>query len=101
MIQSLLHVRVTGRGRPRHPRRSRLEICAQIMKILQFNYLSLNEVAFYAGLNYRAAKRYIDFLVERNLVSAMIRDGKTYYIASPKGKRFIKHFEEIRRLIEG
>jgi len=80
-------------------KRSRLEICAQILRCLRFNLLSLTEIAFYAGLNYKAAKRYIELLMVNNLINAVKKDGKTYYMISPAGRQFLIHFEELKRLL--
>ncbi|MEM1990800.1 MAG: winged helix-turn-helix domain-containing protein [Candidatus Bathyarchaeia archaeon] len=76
-------------------RRTRLEICAQILEYLQFNLLRLSEIAFYVGLNYKAAKRYVELLMKNNLINAVKKNGKTYYVATLSGRKFIKHFEEI------
>jgi|GEM_PF-1181720 len=80
-------------------KRSRLEIYAQILKYLQFNSLTINEISFYAGLSYKMAKKHVEFLLANHLIKAADRDGKTYYRTSPKGEQFIKHFEEINRLL--
>jgi len=83
----------------RRSKRSRLEIYAQILKYLQFNSLTINEIAFYAGLNYKMAKKHVEFLLANHLIKAMDRDGKTYYRTSSRGEQFIKHFKEINRLL--
>lgn len=84
-------------GLRRRSRRSRLEIYAQILRCLRFNSLSLNEIAFYAGLNYKMAKKHVDFLLAKHLINTRTEMGK-HTIAYPERE---KNFLSILRRSEG
>ncbi|MEM1575110.1 MAG: winged helix-turn-helix domain-containing protein [Nitrososphaerota archaeon] len=82
----------------RKRKRSKLEISAEIIEYLQSDFLDLNEIAFYSGLNYKTAKKYIEFLLMNELIDSIVIKGKIYYKASSKGIQFIKYFKEINKL---
>jgi|GEM_PF-2827193 len=84
----------------RKRKRSKLEIYTQIIEYLQSDFLNLNEIAFYTGLNYKTAKKYIEFLLMNELIDIISIKGKKYYKASLKGIQFIKYFKEINRLLK-
>lgn len=82
----------------RKRKRSKLEISAEIIEYLQSDFLDLNEIAFYTELNYKTAKKYIEFLLMNELIDSIVIKGKIYYKASSKGIQFIKYFKEINKL---
>jgi predicted transcriptional regulator len=84
----------------RKRKRSKLEIYAQIIEYLQSDFLNLNEIAFYTGLNYKTTKKYIEFLLMNELIDIVSIKGKTYYKASLRGIQFIKYFKEINGLLK-
>jgi predicted transcriptional regulator len=84
-------------------RRSRFEIYVEILEVIKKSPMTPFEVAFYARLNHKRTKEYVEFLVRNGYLLPVIEDGKTLYALTKEGMGFLDRAKALfggSRLIE-
>jgi predicted transcriptional regulator len=79
-------------------RRDRLYIIADILKAARKGILK-TEIMYKAGLSFAQLTGYLSLLVGLELVEVGAKNGRLIYKTTTKGMRYLKSYEEIRRLL--
>ena len=69
-------------------RRSRSQIYIEIVELLTRGPMTPFEIAFYARLNHKRTKAYLEFLKSSGYLEVVDEDGRTMYILTPGGRDF-------------
>ena len=77
-------------------RRSTLEIIFRILDSISKEQLPLTQIMYKAGLNYYQVKRYLDHLLQRELVRKVEHQDAIKYSITQEGREVLRNF----RLIE-
>jgi predicted transcriptional regulator len=80
-------------------RRNQLSIIADILLIAKTGALK-TQIMYRANLSYTQLNRYINSLLNNNLLAQTTYDGKEFYIVTPKGNEFLQRHKELTQLIE-
>ncbi|MDI6691675.1 MAG: winged helix-turn-helix domain-containing protein [Candidatus Bathyarchaeota archaeon] len=79
-------------------RRDRLEIIARILKVARDD-IHKTQIMYHAGLSFAQSTGYLSFLVKSGLLEAIKKNEKVIYKTTAKGIRYLKSYEEIKRLL--
>ena len=74
--------------------RNRLQIIAEILKIVSFKAARKTHIMYKANLSYHLLCKYLNEVLECGFVQV---DRNRCYVASPKGKRFLQRFDAYRK----
>lgn len=78
-------------------KRSRYGIILAILQVT-VNGATITKIVYGANINFKIAKKYLDYLIENGFVDVYEKDGKRYYRKTEKGRRFQKKLEELQEL---
>ena len=78
-------------------RRTRLEIIADILSLVKRKRRNITEIIYKANLNSERAKRYVDFLLSKELMEVKRGSGK-FYVITARGVEFVKDYMELKEL---
>jgi predicted transcriptional regulator len=84
-------------------RRSKFEIYVEILEVIKRSPMTPFEIAFYARLNHKRTKEYVEFLVRNGYLHPIVEDGKTLYALNKEGMGFLDRAKALfggSRLIE-
>ena len=87
-------------------RRSKLEMYIDILKVLAQNRpMKLTHVMYKANVNCGVLKKYLDFLIQQNLIEELIfhkkrNKTKIRYAVTERGKTVLKYFTEVSRAFQ-
>ena len=93
-------------------RRSRLEICLEILSIIYRGTKKPTRIMYAANVSWKPLQRYLDWLISQGLIREVepsLRPGKrsrkdkrsrAYYELTQKGENIIKYFRGARELFE-
>jgi len=81
----------------RKRRRTRLEIIADILSLVKRKRCNITEIIYKANLNSERAKRYVDFLLSKELMEVKRGSGK-FYVITARGVEFVKDYMELKEL---
>lgn len=81
-------------------RRDRLYIMGKILEIVRDGCLK-TQIIYRANLSFVQLNEYLDFLLEVGLLKEISEDGKSVYMATQKGVRFLRNYYKIRDLLRG
>lgn len=76
-------------------RRTKFDIIVDIINLTLDGGANKTKIVYGANLNFKIANKYIDFLLENDLIKEEIREGKKYYLATEKGVQFLRLFKEL------
>ena len=82
-------------------RRSKLEICIDVLKVLAHRGpLKLTHIMYKANVNCSVLKEYLEFLIKQNLVEERI-DSKqrVVYAITQRGITILKYFRELTQAL--
>ena len=82
-------------------KRSRFEVYLEILELLKRGPLTPFEVAFYARLNHKRTKEYINFLERSGYLELVDEDGRTVCVLSTSGGNVVERVRSIYGLFEG
>lgn len=74
--------------------RNRLQIVAEILKIVSSKAARKTHIMYKANLSYQLLCKYLNEVLECGFVQI---DRNDCYVASPKGKRFLQRFDAYRK----
>lgn len=79
-------------------RRSKLEMCVAILKVLAHNGpLKLTHIMYKANVNCSVLKDYLGFLIKQGVVEERsVGDKRVVYAITQRGITVLRHFREIR-----
>ena len=80
-------------------RRDRFEIIAEILKAARVG-IQKTQIMYQAGLSFALLTEYLSFLVKLGLLEARKKNQVLIYKTTPKGKRYVKRYEEIKLLLQ-
>ena len=82
-------------------RRSKLEMCIDILKVLAHRGpLRLTHIMYKANVNCSVLKEYLDFLMKQNLVEERtIGKRRVVYCITQRGITVLKHFKELKAVL--
>jgi predicted transcriptional regulator len=82
-------------------RRSKLEMYIDILKVLsQRGPLKLTHIMYKANVNCSVLKKYLDFLIQQNLVEERTAGKKrVVYAITQKGITVLKYFRELKTIL--
>jgi len=78
-------------------RRTRLEIIADILSLVKRKRRNITEIIYKANLNSERAKRYVNFLLSKELMEVKRKSGRSYAITA-RGVEFLKDYMELKEL---
>jgi len=81
----------------RKKRRTRLEIIADILSLVKRGRRNITEIIYKANLNSERAKRYVNFLLSKELIEVKRGSGKFYAITA-RGVEFLKDYMELKEI---
>jgi predicted transcriptional regulator len=81
-------------------KRSSFEVYLEILELLKRGPLTPFEVAFYARLNHKRTKEYINFLERRGFLELIDEDGRTVCVLSTSGGNVVERVRSIYGLFE-
>jgi predicted transcriptional regulator len=81
-------------------KRSRFEVYLEILELLKLGPLTPFEVAFYARLNHKRTKEYINFLERRGFLELTDEDRRTLCVLSTSGANVVDRVRSIYGLFE-
>ncbi|MCW4019155.1 MAG: hypothetical protein NWF00_10855 [Candidatus Bathyarchaeota archaeon] len=80
-------------------RRSKLELCENVICALAKNALTLDSLAFECSTNCVSLQEQLDFLVNNDIVSIEIsRDNRAFYVLSRRGLAISRTLKVAKRL---
>jgi len=82
-------------------KRSRFEVYLEILELLKRGPLTPFEVAFYARLNHKRTKEYINFLERSGYLELIDEDGRIVCVLSTNGSNVVERIRSIYGLFEG
>jgi predicted transcriptional regulator len=79
-------------------RRAKLEMYVDILKVLARNGpLKLTHIMYKANVNCNVLSRYLDFLIQQNLVEKRtLKKKRVVYAITDRGRTILKHFREVQ-----
>lgn len=80
-------------------RRDRLYIIADILKASRKG-VPKTEIMYKAGLSFAQLSGYLSLLVRLELIEIATKNGKVTYKTTAKGMRYLRSYEEMRRLLQ-
>jgi len=79
-------------------RRSKLELCEDILSTLFNRYLSVDSLAFQCNTDCMTAKKRLEFLMQNNMVRKSNANKKELYSLTPRGEAIHKTLNITKRL---
>lgn len=79
-------------------RRSRSQIYIEIVELLTRGPMTPFEIAFYARLNHKRTKAYLEFLKSSGYVEVVDEDGRTTYVLTSGGREFVDRVRSLFRV---
>ena len=79
-------------------KRGRLEIIQEILKISR-RPAKKTSILYRCNLSFSQLQKYLEYLISRNLLSNSKNDGKTFYLTTEKGMKFIEEYERLNNLL--
>jgi len=75
--------------------RHRFRVCADILKASVFGSRKTYLIGL-VGISFKAVSQYLEVLVKRDLLTKIAETShKNLYLTTVKGRRFLKHYEEL------
>jgi predicted transcriptional regulator len=81
-------------------KRSQEQILFEILKICNGRGVIITKIAGLSNLNFRSLPKYINLLVENDLIEVVSEDA-ILYKTTQKGIKALWHFEQLKELIPG
>lgn len=78
-------------------RRSRSQIYVEILELMKRGPMTPFEIAFYARLNHKRTKEYVEFLKRSGYLETIVEDGRVTYVLTKNGSVFL---EGVKALFE-
>jgi predicted transcriptional regulator len=80
-------------------RRSRMDIIHSILRTIKGYRVGAykTQILYRSNLSHSLLNRYLDFVMENELVETKKTDMKSAYYITEKGEEFIKTYEQMRR----
>lgn len=72
--------------------RSRVDIIADILKVIKENGAKKTQIMYGANLSYNVLTRYLKMVLEASLIK--LENSKRYYILTDKGREFLERYRE-------
>jgi len=57
-------------------------------------------IMYKCNLSYEQLQKYLEFLVDNNLLEILRKDGKEYYQATGYGEKFVCEYEKLKNILE-
>ncbi len=76
-------------------KRSKFEIISEILLNCSNSGTNITRIVYKVNLNFRVAQQYLDYLVQNEFVEIIENGKKKKYMATKKGKEFVRKFREI------
>lgn len=82
-------------------KRSKLETCVKILKVLaQKSPLKLTHIMYKANVNYNVLKEYLNFLTKKGVVEERVIDGnRMVYSITQQGVTVLKYVRELNQVL--
>jgi predicted transcriptional regulator len=80
--------------------RTRLEIIASILTVAA-NGARKTHIMYQANLSFRQLEEYLNFLLEKNLLTISGEPHAPIYEITPQGIQYLKNFQELSRRLSG
>jgi len=82
-------------------RRAKLEMHVDILKVLaRHGPLKLTHIMYKANVNCSVLSRYLDFLIQQNLVEKRtLKKKRVVYAITDRGRTVLKYFLELQRAL--
>lgn len=77
-------------------KRSKLEICFNILESISSERLNITRTMYRVGLNYYQARRFLDYLLQHNLINKVEEERGTTYGITEKGRILLEHYKPIK-----
>ena len=89
----------------RDPRRSKLEIYIDILRVLaRHGPLKLTHIMYKANVNYTVLKQFLNFLSQHNLIEETVvrkkKGQRIDYDITERGRIALKHFREMTKALQ-
>jgi len=81
-------------------RRSKLEVCLDILGALAKRPMGLTRLSLEVNVNYASLKKYLDFLVEQGLVKEEAEGVRRSYYVTERGLTALGYFMKLKSMIE-
>lgn len=81
-------------------RRTKLRILADILRVLESGEANITKLMMEANLSYARLMRYLDELVEKELVVREEDGREVKYRITKRGREFLREYERIMRIAE-
>ncbi|MEM2186076.1 MAG: DUF4364 family protein [Thermofilaceae archaeon] len=81
-------------------RRTKLRILADILRVLESGEANITKLMMEANLSYARLMRYLDELVEKELVVREEDGREVKYRITKRGREFLREYERILRIAE-
>jgi len=89
----------------RDPRRSKLEIYVDILRVLaRHGPLKLTHIMYKSNVNCSVLKQFLDFLSQQNLIEETVvrkkKGQRIDYVITERGRIALKHFREMTKALQ-
>lgn len=81
-------------------KRSKLDILTKILEAVVEGKTRKTHIMYSARLNFYQTQRFLNFLLEVNLVKEMKTDGRRMYEITEKGLIFLNSYKKVQELIK-
>jgi predicted transcriptional regulator len=84
-------------------RRSRMDIINSILRSIREHRVGAykTQILYRSNLSHSLLNRYLDFVIENELVKTKKTDMRSVYYVTEKGEEFIRTYEEMRSTFSG
>ena len=79
-------------------KRGRLEIIQEILKI-SHKPAKKTSILYRCNLSFSQLQKYLEYLISHNLLTNSKNDGKTFYLITEKGMKFLEEYERLNNLL--
>ncbi len=76
-------------------KRSKFEIISEILLSCSNSGTNITKIVYRVNLNFKVAQQYLDYLVQNELIEVIENGKKKKYVATEKGRDFVRKFREI------
>ena len=76
-------------------KRSRLDIIADILTVASNDWTGITTILYGSNLNFGQLKKYVAFLVRKELLETLKTDRGTYYKTTLGGIELLKEYEKL------
>jgi len=76
-------------------RRSRFEIYVEVLELMKRGPMTPFELAFYARLNHKRTKEYVEYLEGVGYLQAVSEDGRTVFVLTKDGNDFLERAKAL------